>query len=187
MFLLGWVLGLAVVSGVVYVIADASDAATDSTASDTVSWGKVGLGVLLVVLARRQWAKRPAPGVAAPMPRWMATVDSITPVRAFGLAVVLSVVNPKNLVLTLAAGAGLGQVAGLSTTEAVVSLVVFVVLASVSIAAPVAYDRFGGADARAKLDELKAWLGEHNAAVMATLFAVFGVVLIAKGIGLLSA
>ena len=51
MFLLGWVLGLAVVSGVVYAISDRANAATNSTASDTVSWVKVGLGVLLLALA----------------------------------------------------------------------------------------------------------------------------------------
>jgi hypothetical protein len=185
MFLLGWVLGLAVVSGVVYAISDSADAATDSTASDTVSWVKVGLGVLLLALARRNWAKRPAPGETPPMPKWMAAVDSITPVRAFGLAVVLSVVNPKNLVLAIGAAAGLGQL-GVSTGDAVVALAVFVVLASVSIAGPVLYDRLGGDRARATLDELKSWLSEHNNAVMAVLFLVFGAVLIAKGVGLLS-
>jgi hypothetical protein len=186
MFLLGWVIGLAVVSGVVYAISDSADAATDSTASDTVSWVKVGLGVLLLGLARRNWAKRPRPGETPTMPKWMAAVDSITPVRAFGLAVVLSVVNPKNLVLTVGAAAGLGQL-GVSTGDAVVALVVFVVLASVSIAGPVLYDLLGGDAARATLDELKSWLSEHNNAVMAVLFLVFGAVLIAKGVGLLSA
>ena len=33
---------------------------------------------------------------------------------------------------------------------------------------------------------MKAWLTEHNAAVMAVLFLVFGTVLIAKGLDLLS-
>lgn len=40
MFLLGWVLALAVVSGVVYAAADQGNAATDSTTSDTIAWGK---------------------------------------------------------------------------------------------------------------------------------------------------
>jgi hypothetical protein len=186
MFLLGWVLGLAVVSGVVYAIADGADAATDSTASDTVSWVKVGLGVLLLALARRNWAKRPQPGETPPLPKWMAAVDSITPLRALGLAVLLSVVNPKNLVLAIGAAAGVGQL-GISTGDAIVALVVFVVLASVSIAGPVLYDLLGGENARAALDELKSWLSVHNSAVMAVLFLVFGAVLIGKGVGLLSA
>jgi len=61
-FLLGWVIGLSVVTAVVYAIAHAANAATDSTASDTVSWIKVGVGLVLVGAARRQYAKRPAPG-----------------------------------------------------------------------------------------------------------------------------
>jgi hypothetical protein len=185
-FLVGWVLGLAVVSGVVYVVADSANAAGDSTASDTVSWVKIGLGVLLLALARRNWAKRPKPGEAAPLPRWMDAVDRMNPGRAFGLAVLLSVVNPKNLALTIGAAVGLGQLGSLSTGDVVVALAVFVVLASVTIAGPVLYDLLGGDGARAKLDELKSWLTTHNAAVMAVLLLVFGVVLISKGLAPLS-
>lgn len=184
-FLLGWVLGIGATSAVVYFVADAANAATDSTSSDSISWGKVALGVLLLGLARRNLAKRPEPGASEPMPRWMASVETISPLKAIGLAIVLSVVNPKNLVLVLGAAAGLGQL-GLDTGDAVVALIVFTVVASLSILFAVLYDLFGGQRARHTLDEMKAWLTEHNHAVMATLFLVFGVVLISKGIGLLS-
>lgn len=79
MFLLGWVIALAVVSGTAYVLSDAGDVATDSTATDTVSWTQIALGVLLLLLAGRQWRRRPEPGTEAPMPRWMAGIDSFTP------------------------------------------------------------------------------------------------------------
>ena len=186
-FLLGWVLGLAVVSTVVYVVADAANAATDPTSSDTVSWIHVALGVLLLGLARRQWARRPKPGEQPAMPRWMDAVEDMTPLRALALAVALAAVNPKNLVLAVAAAAGLAQVHDLSTVDVVVALVVFVAVASLSVAAAVGYDLFGGTRARSSLDEMRSWLTLHNAAVMATLFLVFGVALVAKGVGLLSA
>jgi Sap, sulfolipid-1-addressing protein len=186
MFLLGWVLGLSVVSAVVYLVSDAANAATDSTTSDTVSWVKIGLGVLLLALARRNWAKRPRGGATPELPKWMAMVDSITPVKALGLAVLLSVVNPKNLALAIAAAAGVGQL-GLTTGDAVGALVVFVVLASSSIAVPVVYDLVGGASARASLDDMKTWLSANNNAVMAVLLLVFGVVLLSKGLAPLSA
>jgi Sap, sulfolipid-1-addressing protein len=185
-FLAGWVIGLAVASGVVYAVSQAASVGTDSSSSDTVSWGKVVLGALLLGLARRNWAKRPKPGETPVMPKWMATVESITPVKAFGLAVLLSVVNPKNLILAVGAAAGLGQL-DLSTGDAVVALAVFVVVASLSVGFAVIYELVGGARAKATLDELKGWMTEHNNAVMAVLFLVFGVVLISKGIGLLSA
>jgi hypothetical protein len=103
-FLLGWLVALAIVSGVVYALAD--QAATDSTASDAVAWGKIVLG----------------------------------------------------------------------------SLIVFVIVGSLTIAGPVVYYLLGGAGAKARLDGMKDWLALHNDAVMAVLFLVFGVDLIAKGL-----
>jgi hypothetical protein len=185
MYLLGWVLGLAVVSGVVYVLADSSDVATDTSASDSVSWLKVALGVALLLLALRDWRRRPPPGADPEMPKWMAGVDSFAPLKALGLGVLLSAANPKSLILTVGAATGVAQL-GSSTGDAVVALVVFVVLGSITVAGPVAYDLIGGDEAKATLDSLKAWLAAHNDAVMAVLFLVFGAVLIGKGLGLLS-
>jgi hypothetical protein len=56
----------------------------------------------------------------------------------------------------------------------------------VLVGAPVVMAVAGGAKAQARLDELKAWLTTNHATVMAVLLLVFGVVLISKGMGLLS-
>jgi hypothetical protein len=180
-FLFGWVLALAAVSTIVYVLAHDGDVATSSTASDSVSWGKIVLGLVLLLLARRNWRNRPAHGAEPAMPGWMARVDSFTPLRAAGLGAVLATANPKNLLLTLGSATGLAQL-GLSNSDAIVATAVFVLLGSVSIAAAVLYALAGGERARASLDSAKAWLGAHNAAIMAALFLVFGVDLIAKGL-----
>jgi len=180
-FLLGWIVALAVVSAVVYVISDQSNAAGSSTASDSISWGKIVLGVFFLLLAARQWWSRPAPGIEPTMPKWMGGIDALTPGKALGLGVLLAGVNPKNLILTVGAAAGLAQL-GLSTTDVAVSLIVFVVVGSLTIAGPVVYYLLGGERAKTELDELKGWLAVHNAAVMATLFLVFSVDLIAKAI-----
>ena len=177
-FLLGWVVALAVVAGLVYT---AGNASTSSAASDTISWGKIVLGVLLLLLAGRNWRSRPAHGVEPEMPKWMAGVDTLTPVKALGLGLLLAGLNPKNLILTVGAAASLAQL-GLTSTEAVVSLVVFVVIASLSIAGPVVYYLVGASRAQRALDELKGWLVVHNNAVMAVLFLVFGVSLISSGL-----
>lgn len=180
-FVAGWMLTLSVLFGIVYVVSHQNDAATSTTTSDAISWGKIVLGGLLLLLAARDWRSRPARGTEPEMPKWMATVDTLSPAKAFGLAVVMAGVNPKNLFLTVAAAAGLAQL-GLSTSDAVVSLIVFVVVGSLTIAGPVAYYFLGGARAKAVLDSLKDWLAIHNAVVMTVLFVVFGVDLIAKGI-----
>jgi len=180
-FLVGGVLALAAVSTVVYVISHDGSVATSSTAADSVSWGKIVLGVVLLLFARRNWRKRPAAGEEPAMPKWMATVDTLSPGKAFGLGLLLAGVNPKNLILTAGAAAGLAQL-GLSTTDAVVATAVFVVIASLTIVVPVLYALVGGERARSTLDSAKAWLSVHDAAVMAVLFLVFGVDLIAKGL-----
>jgi threonine/homoserine/homoserine lactone efflux protein len=181
MFLLGWMLALTIVSVVVYFISDQSNAATSTTTADTISWGKIVLGVLLLLLAVRNWRSRPAPGAKPEMPKWMAGVDSLTPARAFGLGALLAGVNPKNLLLTIGAATGLAQL-GLSGTDVFVSLLVFVIIASLTIAGPVIYYLVGGDRAKDALDSMKDWLALHNAAVMTILFLVFGVDLIAKGL-----
>jgi hypothetical protein len=180
-FVAGWMVTLGVLSGVVYLLADQGDASTSTTASDTISWGQVVFGVLLLLLALRTWRSRAAPGAKPEMPKWMAGVDTLSSRRALGLAVLMAGVNPKNLMLTIAAGVGLAQL-GLPTNEAVVSLIVFVVVGSLTIAGPVVYYFVGGDRARAELDALKGWLGVHNNAVTCVLFVIFGVDLIAKGI-----
>ena len=181
MFLLGWIVALAVVSGIAYLAADQANAATDSTTSDAIAWGKIVFGVLFLLLAARNWRSRPAPGTEPEMPKWMAGIDALKPAKALGLGLLLAGVNPKNLMLAAAAGAALAAL-GLSTANAVGSLIVFVVVASLTIAGPVVYFLLGGDDAKARLDEMKNWLALHNDAVMAVLFLVFGAKLIADGL-----
>jgi hypothetical protein len=121
--------------------------------------------------------------------------QGISEVLPFAVGIAISPVPIIAIILILfsdrarAAGPAflLGWVIGLDAGDAVVALAVFVVVASLSILFAVVYEFAGGERARKTLDEMKAWLTEHNAAVMAVLYLVFGTVLIAKGIGLLSA
>jgi Sap, sulfolipid-1-addressing protein len=181
MFLAGWVVAIGVLSAVAYFLADAGDAATDETASDTISWGQLAVGVFFLLVAAKQWRSRPAPGVQSEMPKWMAGIDSFSPGKALTLGLLVAGVNPKNLLLSLGAGAALAQVDP-TTTEALVSWVVFIVVGSVTIAGPVVYYLVGGEKARATLDAMKQWLAVNNAAVMTVLFLFFGVKLVADAL-----
>ena len=75
MFLLGWVVALAVVSGVAYAAADQANAATDSTTADTIAWGKDRVRRPLSAAGRAQLAHPPGTG---PSPRcrngWQASM-----------------------------------------------------------------------------------------------------------------
>jgi threonine/homoserine/homoserine lactone efflux protein len=175
------VLALGIVSTVAYLVANQASPTTSSSASDTISWGDLALGVLFLLLARRNWRNRPARDAEPEMPKWMAGVDALSPAKALGLGLLLAGINPKNLILTIGAATGLAQL-DLSTVDVVVSLIVFVIVATVTIAGPVAYYVLGGDNAKRVLDDMKDWLRVHNTAVMAVLLLVFGIDLIAKGL-----
>jgi len=179
-FLFGWILGLTCVS--IIVLAIGLEGSDGDSSSGIV---KVVIGALFVLLGIKQWRDRPGGEEEPPLPKWMASVDSFTPPKAFGLAVLLSSVNPKNLGLTIAAAAAIGSV-GLDTGEDAVVVAVYIVLASITLIVPVV----GYLAAREKmtpvLDSMKTWLTMNNATVMAVLFIVLGAKVLGDGITILS-
>jgi threonine/homoserine/homoserine lactone efflux protein len=184
MFMIGWLAGLVVVAVVVLALVNAGKiAAGESTAQTGVLWGKLLLGIVLLFLAFRNWQKRPKAGEQAEMPKWMATIDSVQPSRALVLGALLSGANPKNLLLNVAA-AGTIAAAALTTAETAVVTLVFILLASITIIGPVVYVQIAGERAEKGLNELKGWLTQHNAAIMAVLLLVIGVKMIGDGLGL---
>jgi len=180
-FTAGWVIGVGLVSTVIYLLADAGDVSSGGSASDTSYWLKLVGGILLVLLAFRHWRKRTAAGETPDQPKWMSAIDTVAPVKTGGLAVLLAAANPKNLALSLAAGASLAQ-AGVSGGEAAVGLIVFVAIASVGVIVPVVAYLAGGERAAHMLDGWKTWLSANNTAMVAVLFAVFGAVLFSQGL-----
>ena len=176
-FLVGWILGIIVVTGVFTALSGSLTAGSEASAG--VSWTKIILGVLLLLFGLRQWRGR---NDAATTPKWMAAIDDFTPVKAFGLGFLLSAVNPKNLLMGIAAGVAIGS-AGLSVGGEAAAIAVFTVIAASTVAVPVIAYLFAKQKMRGPLDAMKAWLQANNATVMAVLLLVIGVVLIGKGIG----
>src|SRR5262249_7470983 len=114
------------------------------------------------------------------LPKWMEAIDAFTPVKAAVTAFVLSAINPKNAILEAGAGAAIAQ-ANLSGSKTAVVIVLFVLVACVSVAGPVLVYLFGGEKAQHVLDGWKVWLAANNATVMTVLFVVLGAALLGKG------
>ena len=185
-FALGWVAGVTVLTVVAAALAGAAEPDADEQASTVGGWIKIVLGFLLLALAWRQWSGRPRSGAApADPPAWMAAVDKVTPGRALVLGAGLSAVNPKNLLLGLAAGAAVGQAAA-AGTGVVLPVVVFVVVASSTVAGPVVAYALAADRLRGPLAELQTWLQANNATVMSVLLLVLGVSVLGKGLGTVS-
>ena len=101
------------------------------------------------------------------------TIDSIKPGAAFGLGFLLSGVNPKNLLLNVGAAVIIGQ-ASLDSAQTLIVVIIYILIASVSIIGPVVYYQLAGEKAEKGLNSLKGWLIQNNTAVMAVLLFIFG-------------
>lgn len=185
-FLAGWVLGVAVVGAIVLAVVGPSGAGDRGTPEDWTYWLKLVLGVLLLLLAVKEWRGRPAAGDDVELPGWMGALDGFTPVKATGTGVLLSAVNPKNL-LFLVGGATAVASTGTSGTGQAVAWALFTVIASAGVVAPVVVYLAMGDRAGPVLDGLKQWMAHHNAAIMAVLVLVIGVKLVGDAITGLSA
>jgi hypothetical protein len=184
-FVAGWILGLAVVGGLVLIITNTANVASSSGPSTAAYAIKLTLGVLLLLLAVRQWRSRPRPGEQAPAPKWMTALDTFTPVKSASLGAAMSGINPKNLLLSAAAAMSIAQT-GLAGGQQAVVLAVFVVLGTVTVAAPLVVYLALGSKADNMLNGWREWLAANNAAIMIVVFLVFGFVLIGQGIAGLS-
>jgi hypothetical protein len=178
-FAAGWAFSLLSVAGATLLLADSGDVATDESASDAGYVVRLVAGALLAILALTTWRGRPTGDESKGMPRWMEAVDSFTPLKSFGMGVLLGL-NPKALVLAIGAALAIAQ-KGLGDAESWITLIVFVGAASASVAGIVLYYVLAGTSAEERLNSIKVWMIQHNAAVMARILLVLGVILIVQG------
>lgn len=181
-FLLGWVLGV-VAAVVVFTVASSLLTESDGDSSRPVAGIiKIVLGFLLLLLALKQWRSKPTRGAQPPLPKWMTAIDSMTAGRALLLGFALSGLNPKNLLMGVAAGVAIGF-GGLGVGESALAICIFTIIAASTVAIPVIAYLVAADRMAPRLETLRQWLVHNNATVMAVLLLVIGVVLIGKGLG----
>ena len=180
-FLVGWLVGIIAAIVVFTLLSSVLPQPADGP-STVVGVIKIVLGALLLLLAVKQWRSRPAKGETAALPKWMAAIDSMTPAKALVLGVLLSAVNPKNLLMAASAGLVVGG-AGLTLGQQIAVIAVFTVIAASTVLVPVIAYLAASAKMAAPLERLRVWLVDNNATIMAVLLLVIGVSVIGKGIG----
>lgn len=181
-FLAGWVAGIAGVTGLFVVLAGDRAPGGAGRSSTAASWIELGLGVLLLALAARQYRARPRPGTVRRTPAWLAAVDRFTVVRAGVLGLVVSVANPKILLVCVAAGLAIAD-GGASGARDAWSVVVFTAAAASTVAIPVVAHSVGRRRMAGPLEALRGWLVAHGTAVAVGLLLLLGVVLVGQGLG----
>ncbi|MCV7215067.1 GAP family protein [Mycobacterium crocinum] len=175
-FLTGWVLGIGGLTAAFVLVSNALGGLNKQP-----TWApyvRIVIGAALIAFGLYRWFTRKR---SEHTPKWLTSMTSIRPPRAFVTAIVLVVVNPKVLFMCAAAGLAIGS-AGLGTTGAWTADAVFTAVAASSVALPVLAYLVAGERLDEPLTKLKDWMEAQHATLVAVILVVIGVMVLYKGI-----
>ncbi len=175
-FLVGWVVGLAALTAIFVEVSSLLGGL--NKAPPWASWLRIVIGIALIVFGVFRWLTRKR---SAHSPAWMKKITDATPGRAAVIAAVLVVMNPKVLFICAAAGLAIGS-AGLGTAGAWISVAFYVLVAASSVAIPVRAYAVAGERLDGPLARLKDWMEKRNAALVAAILVIIGLLVLYKGI-----
>ena len=166
-FLAGWAAGIVIITVVAVLLADVVGAFEPPS---WVRWVRAAAGVLLVGYGL--WSMRPSrpPGKGSPM---IERLSGATPRSARRLGLTLSMANPKILVMAAAGGLSIGA-EGTSIAGEAAEVLVFAVVASIGVGAPLALHLALGDRAMPPLRALGDFLDRRGDLVIGVVLVVLG-------------
>ncbi|MGA9488968.1 MAG: GAP family protein [Mycobacterium sp.] len=176
-FLGSWVLGLVALTA---AFAASSDALGDLRKSPPTwaSWLRVVLGSALIVFGIYRWLTRHG---HTESPRWMRSFETLTPTHAGIIGLVLVVVRVE--VLTMCALAGLDIGSGdVGMAAKWIAAAIFIAVAASTVAIPVLAYAAAGHRLDDPMARLKAWMEKNNAALMAAILVLIGLMVLHNGL-----
>ncbi|MCH9722765.1 MAG: GAP family protein [Actinomycetia bacterium] len=175
-FLVGWTLGILVITGGFVRGSELAGSLSNSPA--WAPYVRIVLGSALIAFGIYRWLGR---NRSAHNPKWLASMTSIGPGRAFVTGLGLTVANVKVFLMCVAAGLAIGT-AALGRSQAWTSVVLFTVVAASTVALPVLAYLVAGNRLDAPLDKLKRWMEDNHAALVGVILVVIGAMVLYKGI-----
>jgi hypothetical protein len=176
-FLGGWLLGLAALTAVFVVSSDALGALRNSPPA-WVSWLRIVLGLALIGYGIYEWLTRRR---HTESPKWMRTFATLTPARAGLTGLVLVIVRLEVLTMCALAGLAIGG-SGLGMAANWITATIFVVVAASTVAIPVLAYVGAGDRLNEPMVRLKDWMERNNAALLAAILLVIGLMVLHNGV-----
>jgi hypothetical protein len=176
-FLAGWLLGLAALTAVC-VAASGLLGGLHKSPPSWASWLRVALGSALILYGIYQWLTRHS---HTESPAWMRSFATITPARAAITAATLVVIRPDVLLICVPAGLAIGG-SGLDVAGDWIAAAFFVAIAASTVAIPILAYAAAGHRLDHAMGQLKDWMEKNNAALMAAILVVIGLMVLYNGI-----
>ncbi len=175
-FMAGWLVGLAALTVIFVQVPHLVDGVGQESPR-WAPWVRIAIGVLLIVLALGRWVTRDR---ATRPPALLNRLSRITPVGAAVIGFVLSVANPKVVVMNAAAGLIIGTAAvGVGVWIAVAF---YTVVAGSTVVAPILAYTVAGERVDHQLEQFKDWMQRKHAVVTAVMLVIVGLLLCYSGI-----
>ena len=176
-YLAGWLLGLAALTALCVAASGLLGGLHKSTPS-WASWLRVVLGSALIVFGIYRWLTRHR---HTESPAWMRSFATITPARAAITAATMVVARPDVLLICVPAGLAIGA-SGLDAFGDWMAAGFFVAIAASTVAVPILAYAAAGHRLDDAMGRLKDWMEKNNAALMAAILIVIGVMVLYNGI-----
>jgi len=180
-FVLGWTLGTALLLAIVIAVADGAGADDPGTTSAWLGIIKIGLGLVLVGVAVKDWTSRPRRGDPPVLPGWMAALDGYSSMRCLVLGLMLSTLNPKNAVLVIGGAVAIASASSGLPAELLAAAVFVVLVALPALVLVLAYALLS-VHQKDRLNRFESALEAKSMVIMAVILLVIGSLLVANGI-----
>jgi hypothetical protein len=176
-FLAGWVLGLAALTAL-SVAASGLLGGLHKSPPTWASWLRVILGAVLILFGIYRWLTRHR---HTESPAWMRSFATITPPRAGLAGAALAVIRPDVLLICVPAGLAIGG-SGMDVADDWIAAAFFVAIAASTVAIPILAYAAAGHRLDDALGRLKDWMDKENAALLAAILVVIGLMVLYNGI-----
>ncbi len=139
----------------------------------------IGLGILLLLTAYKQWAREPDPD--APPPKWLTMLDDVTLLRAllFGAGFIL--IAAKLWIFTLSAISTIGA-AQLGRSASTTTYLLYILLAQALLILPILLRLLLPNQAGGWLRAFGGWLEKNNRPIVIVVSLVFGLFFLYQGL-----
>lgn len=178
-FLIGWVLGMAVVVTAGVLSARILPIGPSRAPNVAIGIAEIAVGFLVLLLAAYTWF-RVAPDQPRETSSWLDRVGSLGPLGSFGSGTALNF-RPKGLLL--AAAAGLAVAGGsLRPAGVVVVVALYLVVATSTVAGPIVATLVAPDRMRPRLTTASDWLVRNRRVVTVVVLALVGLVIVGAGV-----
>jgi len=168
-----------------WILSESSTLAEDSNGNNPIiATLLLVLGILLLITAYKKWQGEHDPDDSPP--KLLTMIDSLTPIKAFGIGLGLPLIAVKLWVFTLSALATIAA-ASLERQTSIILYLLFILLAESLLLIPILIRILIPARSKHVLAKLSAWLTQNSRPITITVSLIFGLFFLHSGItGLLA-